>query len=87
MLKYEPSPDEAALKRTLEGLCYRVAVDGILPAETFIHDKDTVIITQGEDVLFLHVAMLVKIVSFLNSQTDPRTGDFIPLTVEKTNVH
>lgn len=86
MSKYEPRLDEASVRRTLEGMCHRVIVDGILPVDTYIHDKDTVIITQGEDVLFLHAAMLVKIVNFLNSQTNPKTGDFLPIP-ERTNVN
>jgi len=77
---------EEALRRTLEGMCHQVSVEGLPAVQTFIHDKDLVLITQGEDLVVLHAAMLVKIVNFINSQTNPKTGDFLPVP-ERTNVN
>lgn len=84
MSKPDLSPD--ALKATLQGWCHQVSVGDIVPVQTFIHDKDHVILTQDEDVIVLHAGMLVKIVNFLNSQTNPKTGDFLPVP-ERTNVN
>lgn len=83
---YTPNLDPEALRKTLLGFSHQVEVQGIPPVRTHIHDKDTIIMTQGQEVIILHSAMLVNIVRFINSQTDPKTGDFTPIP-ESSNVH
>jgi hypothetical protein len=84
--KYNPDFSDEALRKTLTGMCHQVSMEGLSPVQTFIHDKDTIIMTQNEDTIAFHGGMLVTIVKFLNSQTNPKTGDFMPIP-ESTNVN
>ena len=84
--KYTPDISPEALRATLTGFAHQVELQPLPPLRTHIHDKDTVILTQGQDVIVIHAAMLVNMVRFINSQTNPVTGDFTPIP-ESSNVH
>ena len=84
--KYTPDISEESLRATLTGFAHEVEVLPLPPLRTHIHDKDTIILTQGQDVIVIHAAMLVNMVKFINSQTNPATGDFMPIP-ESSNVH
>lgn len=83
---YNPDISEEGLRATLKGFAHEVGLDPLPSVRTHIHDKDTIILTQGQEVIILHAAMLVNMVKFINSQTNPATGDFMPIP-ESSNVH
>ena len=83
---YNPDLSDEAFRETLKGMCHEVSVEKLPPLRTFIHDKDTILLVQGPEVIILHAAMLVNMVKFINSQTHPVTGDFSPIP-ESSNVH